>query len=696
MKLNKYWNFLDTLSINENVSQAKKLAKELYQVNKTILKLDPETYKTSDDGLILHDAEGYPIAPKDIDNDVISKAKELVRMDPAKVDKKMRVVYEEGELDKVEKTKSIEEIKQLVGKKQGYVYMFLYFKLVEQIPGEELADMVGQLNKNSDLLQRLRRNISNYIDSNVPNNFEQLADDIENIERYRKCKKFVNEFTSDTKKEYDESAPYLKDKLVDVAAAFDDLGKENGVVNKGKQKAIQKRFFAKIKAYPNLNQIITGAENFIKAESNENYSKFIETIYKTMKYGKDHASELLFDENGIIVFDLKSFSACKDLCGATSWCIMRWHSHWEDYVGGETVYNRQYVIVNFNISMSERESFIGATIKPGKVLRAAHYKNDNAVGGDRYGDDGKMSALKNVLFEMAREYDLPGGQSVLFDLLEPMSDEEVDRKKRRVSANRNIVKSEITLDELKQYHVEDGGDINAEKGKALDNAVDEDSLEKVEYLLGAGALTTLKDDEFDATINNVKSFDVLKLLLNHGAELTPHAFRPMLGNYDAVKFCLDNGMSPDLSNGMPLRRSVKEGYFDMVKLFVEHGAREGSEDGKVMKICLENDHIEMAEWLLANGFNKSLNKSIDWLGICRKKLVVDRRLSNILLTQKWIDEGLGTIDGDTFQVKLENDKFVNLTHEEIKEKYGSYAQCVIASKPDLKEEYEKLKSKGEK
>jgi len=664
MRLSSYWKFKEYGFINENVAQAKKLARELYQVNKIITKLEPGKYKTNPDGLVLWDSDGYPIPPKDMDQDIVQKAKNILQTDPVNLKPSEKIDFKDEEIQKAEKANIIEDVKTLVGKKQGYVYMFLYFHLVEQVPLEELKSLIKDLDSNGDLLQRLRRNITNYIDTDVPNNFEQLVDDIQNIERYRKSKKFINEFPTNIKKEYDEALPYLKDKLVGVATAFDELGKENGVIDKAKQKAIQKRFFQKIKAYPNLSEIIKGAENFIKAESNGAYSKFIEAIYKTKQYGVDHSAELLYDENEVILFEVRSYGACQDLCGSTSWCIARYLNHWQDYVGGDTVYNKQYVVVNFNLSPTDPNGFIGVTIKPHQEVRAAHDRDDGNIAYE----------FKRTLKEFEREY--LGNSVDLFEMMKPMTPEEIDRKKRCVSANRNIVKKDITLEELTQYHSEDGADINADKGAPLDNAVAEDSIEKVEYLLTNRALTTMRK-EFEATVNKVQSFPVLKLLLNHGAELTPSAFRPMLNDIEAVRFCLENGMDPNLQGGMPLRQAIKRGNMDMVVLLLNSGADIGKEDGKTIKIALEQDQPDIAKYLLDNGFNKNITAAFDWMGIAKARLTPEKRLEYLRLLQSWVDDGLATWNDTPVRVEVGDGSWVNMGYEEICKKWGNYSNYII-------------------
>ena len=53
------------------------------------------------------------------------------------------------------------------------------------VPMESLKEALNGLIEYNDLLGRMRRPISNYIDHSITNNFEQLSDDIEELSRWR-------------------------------------------------------------------------------------------------------------------------------------------------------------------------------------------------------------------------------------------------------------------------------------------------------------------------------------------------------------------------------------------------------------------------------------------------------------------------------------------------------------------------------
>ena len=660
MKLFRFNNFKSEKLINENVAQAKKLAKDTYQLNKAIVSLSDGKYKTDKEGLVILDTDGYPVEPKDMDQEIVQKAKDSVS----------EIEVTEEELKAAERSSAMGVIRDIVGKKQGYTYMFLYFKLVEQVPDDMLKTIMSRLKQNGDLLNRLRRNISNYIDPEVKNNSEQLVDDLDDIERYRKAKKFINEFTSVLKEDYAQAPPYLKDKLVDVASAFDELGKDDsGKIDKVAQKASQKIFFDKIKRYNTVREMLVAAEAHLKAEANSGYTKYLKSIKEVnRKFGK-FGADALFVENGILVMELKSYQATKKLCGNTAWCIKDLY-YWNNYVGGDTVYNRQYVIVNFNLPTSDRKSMIGVTIGPNQSIYAAHYKNDNEA----------KPYLKQDLKEFEDEYGLPEGS--LWYYLQPMDENDIEMKKRRISANRNVVKKGISLDQLKQYVVEDGADVNAENGAPLDNAVEEDDYDKVEFLLNSEASPNLRT-EFSATVNKVKSFKILKLMLNNGAELTKHAFRPMMDDRDAIKFCLENGMDPDLGKGLPIRQAIKRGDLDLIKVFIENGATWGMDDGRAQRTAFEKDQIGVAEYLVENGFNKRFDIVMDWIGMIKSMHSPDKRYELLSICQDWIDRKRVEMQQSGYRDKDSDGKTIVIDYDRLVEKYGNYMNYVISNDPSM-------------
>lgn len=699
MKLLKYSNFTQEYRLNENLDQAKKLLKDTYKMNKAILAVQPD-YDVDSSGLILFNKEGDPFNFNELPDDVKNAAKQKVR--------EIKITPEEN--TNVERGPILKAIRDLIGDKLGYAYLFTYLMLVERVPIDDLKSYLAQLVEYKDLLTAknpvdnkplLRRPISSYIDPNIPNNAEQLSDDLENINQYKASKKVYNELTPVLKRDYDQQPPVIKKQVDDLALSFAKLGIEDGKVNKETQEKLWKLFFGELRTlsedteirgkkykagdkiysgqmfrFKNIREFIKSAQNFIKNIDNTETVKFYEAIEKCNdKYGS-YGAQVCFDENGILILEIKSFQANQMLNSHTRHCIKDTLSQWDYYVGGENVYNKQYYLYNFNLPSFDNNSVIGITIEPKQKIRACHLKNDQSVG----------SGIHTILKNWEKEHDVKD----LWSYLKPMDDKEIEEKRKRVVANREVVKKNLTLEQVRKYLVEDGADVNASKGQPLDNAVAEGDVEKVKFLIDFGASPNLRTKQ-ESTINKIadlsageadpekskKAFEILKLLLQAGAELTVVVFRGLLGDYGAVKFCLDNGLDPNFEGGIALRLAVKRGLYDVVKLLLDRGA-------------VLNSRLTMA-WAFASGSEKvwdllvdkykidMFEKSMSFLG-SNCTIPGEKRVEALKEMQKLVDAKRVTVSEDGYRIKG-----VKATYDEIIEKFGSLYNWII------KENWEDLK-----
>jgi hypothetical protein len=654
----RYSEFNSNLKINENIAGAKKILKDTFVLNKAVKELSP--MKTDPSGMFLLDKDNQPMNFNDLPEEIKGEAKKKIR----------EIKLSEDELRQVERHPKFQEIREFLGDKLGWAQLFTYLYFKERTEISELKGIFADLVTYGDLLNKLRRPISNFIDPNISNNTEQIIDDIEDIKRYRKLKKFIDEFNSDLKRDYASSPKFFKDKLMDIAGAFDELGKddETNRVDFEKQRTIQKRFFDKIGRYKTVRELTAGAESFLKAESNAGIAKFYEAIDKCNKKYGDYGVKVMYDEGGLMVMEVKSFAACKDLFSNTSWCIAQYLGQWNNYVGGDDVFNKQYSIINFNLAPSNNESIIGITIAPKQAVRACHLKNDAGASGTFQGIFNKFEA----------ELGLKKG--FIWEGLVPMTNEEIDEKKRRIIANREVVKKGLTIEQLRKYIVEDGADVNAGNGAALDNAVSEDSSEKVEFLLDYGASANLRSRQ-EATVNKVKSFDILKLLISKGADITPQVFKSLVEDENAVRFCLDNGLDPNFEDNMPLRLAVKNGKLNLVKMLEEYNVSSDNRRQMNTKHAAEYQKWDVLEYFISKGgsYVEGFENVLKWVGHTQKIEPVTKKLEVLDRLQKYIDDGLVKVGENGYKVGSNR----NATLKDVLDKYGSVRNWVVASHPDL-------------
>lgn len=663
MKLLRYNNFRQDVQLNENLDQAKKLLRDTYKLNRAVKLVSPDM-PVDKTGLFLTDKDGVEIKFTDLPKDIQEESKKKLR----------EVKLTPDEIRNVERNEIITKVRAMLGDKLGYAYMFTYFALIERTLMEDLKNAFDKLIEYKDLLASngsdekplMRRPISNYIDPSVPNNFEHLIDDIENIAGYKSTRKIMNEFTPILKKDYESQPPVIKKQIDDLAIAFSKLGMEDGKINKDVQSRLHKLFFGELKVldadieirgvnyrrgdkiysgqmfrYKDIRDFIRSAQNYLKNIDNTETVKFYEAIEKcNVKYGS-YGAQVNFDESGILILEIKSFQANQMLNGHTRHCIKDSLSQWDYYVGGDSKFSKQYYIYNFNLPSYDTKSVIGITIDPpdrgtDQKIMACHLKDDGAFS----------SGIKSLLKQWEKEYEI---KEDLWSVLKPMTKQEIDEKKRRIVANREVIKKGLSLDAVKKYLVTDGADVNAGKGAPLDNAVDEDDIEKAKYLLDFGASANLKQKQ-EASVNKVKSFPMLKLLIANGAELTASVLKPLIKDYDAIEFCLDNGLDANFQDGVPARYCIKEGKLDVLKLLVSRGA-DPDPSGRMalMNWAYEYGHSEIVDYLMGLGVTKNFQRTMVWIGHSHRLEGKEkvRILKNI---QKMIDEGKLSISDDDHRV----------------------------------------------
>jgi hypothetical protein len=645
--------------LNENVAAAKKILKDTFVLNKALKELNLG-FKTDSTGMFLFDKSDAPINFSDLPEQVQVEVKKKIR--------EIKLTEEEQRV--VERHPKFNEIREILGDKLGWAGLFAYLYFKEKVEINELKLIFDDLVVFQDLLGKLRRPISNYIDTNIPNNSEQLIDDIEDIKRYRKLKKFIDEFNKDLKADYAVTPKYFKDRLIDIATAFDDLGKDqSGKVDTDEQRAIQKRFFDKIGRYKTVRELTDGADSFLKAESNADVAKFYQAIDKCNKKYGEYGIKVLYDEGGLLVMEVKSFSACKELFSNTSWCIAQYLGQWNSYVGGDDVFNKQYSILNFNLPPSNNESIIGITIAPGQEVRACHLKNDaNAKGSFQ------------IIFNKFEE-SLGLEKGFIWKGLEPMSSQEIDGKKRRIVANREVAKKGLSLEQLKKYIVDDGADVNAGNGQALDNAVAEDDISKVEFLLDFGASANLRNRQ-EATVNKVKSFEILKLLIKKGAEITPQVFKSLVEDENAIKFCLNNGLDPNFEDNMPLRLAVKNGKLNIVKMLEEYNVSTENRRQMNTKHAAEFQRWDILEYFINKGgsYIEGFENVLKWIGHTQKIQPVEKKIEVLDRLQGYIDSGKVKVSESGYKIGTNRDAKL----EDVLNQFGSIKNWIVSQHEDLK------------
>ena len=635
MKLFKYNQFLSEKPLNENLDKAKKFLKDTYLL----------TSAANDLGFI----EGELKAQLDNKEKRSLTLGDFTPEQQAEIRLKLRELrLKDDEVRTIERNPDFLKIREYLGQKYiGWTYPFTYFYFVEMVSMEELFTRVNTETKEADnifsklidysgLLDKLPKKFDqNFIDVNIPNNAEVLIDGLDSLEDYRKIKKVIDKLTNVLKKDYNDSPEVIKGQFAEVARGFEQLGgKDEAKKEKlwksffGEVRTIEtdqvihgksyrkgdKRYFGPLSRYTNIREFIKAAQNYLKSSENETILAFYDKINTcNEKYGFLGA-DTAYEENGILIIEVKSFQANQFLNGHTRHCIKDYSSQWDNYVSSHN--NKQYYIYNFNIPQYDNLSTIGITIQPGQSVRACHAKDDANI----------MSSIKGILKKWEGEYDI---KDDLFAQLKPMTDEEVRRREKAKIAEREIVKKGLSVEQIKGYVKEDGANINKDNCVALLHAVEENNHEKAKVILELGGSPNLRS-KADAIINKAQDLNMIKLLVSNGSELTGEVFNNICNDLEAVEYCLKQGLDPNFDNSLPIRRCCKggwktkddigEGYYDVFQLLVKYGAKLADEGGRNMAIkwAAEYGRLNFIDYMLERGVKTGFKAALAWLKHSRK------------------------------------------------------------------------------
>ena len=609
--LNKYNQFLNLKPINENLDKAKKFLKQRYLTRQAAEEL----------GLIkgelkaqLDHAEKKSVTLNDFTKEEQDEIKKKIR--------ELKISDEQAR--QLERDPEFLKLRELLADNIGYLYNFTYMYYVEMTSLEEIQRLYNKLLEYRDLVNKMPKKFdANFIDPSV-NNAEKLEDGLDFLENYRKVKKIVDRLPNYLKREYRNAADAIKQKFDEVASAFYELGKDDeGNVNEEEREGLWETFFGGIRRYRNLNDFIRAAQNYLKASSNSDTVAFYKKVNDcNAKFGMAGA-DIVFDEAGILILEVKSFAANNMLNSHTRHCIASSSGYWNSYVNGRSGdgTNKQYYIYNFNIPQYDNQSVIGITIEPGQRINTAHDKADRHVAGN----------FKSILKSWEREYNI---DEDLWSYFKPMSEEEIEQRRRAKLAEREIVKKGLTIEQIVKYVKEDGANINKDDGRALINAVEENDIEKVKVILELGGSPNLKKGA-DAAISKAQNLDMIKLLVSHGSEVTGDVFQNILDDLEALEFCLKEGIDPDFMNHFPVRRTCRgswrsvddmgESYLDAFKLLLKYGASINDKRGRnmIVKWAAEFGRDDILEHLKEKGISQKFDEAvwkeaIKWIDHSRK------------------------------------------------------------------------------
>ena len=643
MKLFRYNQFKDLQPLNENIDKSKKFLKDQFIIKKiaTDLKLIDSELDYQ-----LRNGEKKGLSKNDFTPEQFNE----IRM-------KMRDVrLTDEQVRNLERNEEFVKLRDLFQPNIGYLYNFVYMYFIEGISYEEVERLYALLVEYKDLLDKLPKKFDiNFIDESIPNpsnnhtNAEVLSDELDKLGDYRKVKKIIDTLPPKLKRAANSATDLQMEQLVEIAVGFESIEGDD------KKEIVWKTFFGEMlvdtyettrdgKPNPNFGKLvwrsrlarfnneenplvefIRAAKQHLDASGTEGYSDRIEKINKVNDLLGVKGCKVIYNVSGIMIVEVNSYPANKMLNAHCSHCIVNSESYWNSYLGE---YNIQYYIYNFNLSSTNTRWTIGVTMKPDRTYSsgACQTVNNNYIGGE----------FKSLLKQWENEYSISDN---LWDILQPLSQDEIDRRKRAKDAERFIIKKTIpdpetgrertiTAADLQGYVKEFGADINKDNGKALINAVEDNDAERVKMIFALGGTPNLQKGA-DSAIAKAKDIEMIKLLVINHAILTGDVFNNIVCDEDALEFCLKAGADANFNSNLPIRKVCKgtwrslteigESYFAGYQMLLKYGVKT-EEAGKnfVVKWAAEYGRMDIINDQMTKGCKTGFVDAFAWMGHTRK------------------------------------------------------------------------------
>ena len=175
-------------------------------------------------------------------------------------------------------------------------------------------------------------------------------------------------------------------------------------------------------------------------------------------------------------------------------------------------------------------------------------------------------------------------------------------KPKMCKAHRVILgeRRRITAQVVKEL-IDEGADVNADRGEALNYAISLNKLDIVKVLVENGADINAGNGEPLFAAINCNKPDVVKMLVENSADANTDyeaLFTAITYNKpDVVKMLVENGADVNVDNGELLQFAIQINELDIVKILVEHDANVNMRN----YLYYARYKTEIAEYLMKKG-----------------------------------------------------------------------------------------------
>lgn len=238
----------------------------------------------------------------------------------------------------------------------NYLGQLTNYRFIQNVSLDEINDLIRWLDENNGS-KLLKKPFMQY------RSFEELKDEIVNIDLLRKVKLVTRELPREQKSYYDDATQQERDLFDGWSVKMFDI-------------KYKKPFFDKISAQHSMQALLDYIEGFVRQNTNiKTFQEKIQEIQET-----DGADIYKVDEEiGIIAARIENFNASKRL-GSSQWCISTGIGSWSNYVYDKQAH--QYFVWNYSKSLADPLHFIGVTVTVGTKISDIHDVNDKSLSGN--------------------------------------------------------------------------------------------------------------------------------------------------------------------------------------------------------------------------------------------------------------------------------------------------------------------------
>lgn len=281
------------------------------------------------------------------------------------VDQAKKILKSIGEDDT---DKTYIRLKKMLENHSGYLGVFTFYNKIEKIPFARLKGLFIRLIRNHDILNRLERDVVNYMSKSGKKEkfktkdgrlyttyFEKLEDDLTSIEESQMARTFANEYPRNLR-----TGLYRNSDYVEIIKTLTQ--------DKEKLELYKKFWLKKVSRYKTQDELLKSLMGFVFSNTTSKYLRD--------KINDNYQLKLIYDDGDIVIIRVLSHEALKEIANDTSWCIKDSLDYWCDYVGN---YNIQLVMFNLTLLNTDVNRKIGITIYSNGTFNTAHNVDDSYV-----------------------------------------------------------------------------------------------------------------------------------------------------------------------------------------------------------------------------------------------------------------------------------------------------------------------------